>query len=414
MSLAPEDEGSAQAPAGLSAAHVRLLNTVAAVAFTIGGSLFALGAALAELGSADPTASACIYFAGGLFFNTGGYATVLQVINPPGSGTGWRWWAWEPERVEWVSAARAVRGHARVRRQPARLVPPGPHRKQENRLIWAPDMVGCTLFLVSGHLALAQICRRRICWKPRRLDWWIAALNQVGSYLFLISALAAFVNPETSSAVNEAVANWGTFAGALCFAIGGVLQGIGGMHHPETHASAIAGLTLSARRLMARSTMERGIPLAVEDMAGHDLEDMGPVDYVLIEFPDGVHKGEAAPLLLDLVDRGVIRILDLMFISKAEDGSTSALEIADIDGDGEAGLRRLRGRILGAPRPTRTETRPGNAMEPGTAALLIVFENRWAAPFAKAMREAGGQLVAFGRIPVQALLASLEAAEAKS
>ena len=67
-----------------------------------------------------------------------------------------------------------------------------------------------------------------------------APLNQVGSYLFLISAPAAFVNPETSSAVNEAVANWGTFAGALCFAAGGVIQGFGGLHHRERHASAIA------------------------------------------------------------------------------------------------------------------------------------------------------------------------------
>ena len=218
---------------------MRLLNTVAAVAFAIGGSLFALGAALAELGSADPTASACIYFAGGLFFNTGGYATVLQVINPP-QREGWRWWAWEPGRVEWVSAALLFAGTLVFGVNLLDSFLQGLTVKQENRLIWAPDMVGCTLFLVSGHLALAQICRRRICWKPRRLDWWIAALNQVGSYLFLISALAAFVNPETSSAVNEAVANWGTFAGALCFAIGGVLQGVGGMHHRERHASAIA------------------------------------------------------------------------------------------------------------------------------------------------------------------------------
>ena len=94
--------------------------------------------------------------------------------------------------------------------------------KQVNRLIWAPDMVGCAMFLVSGHLALAQLRRDRSGVRP--LDWWIAGLNQVGSYLFLISALAAFIDPETSSEVNEALANWGTFGGALCFAVGGVLQ----------------------------------------------------------------------------------------------------------------------------------------------------------------------------------------------
>ena len=210
----------------------RRLNLVAAIAFTIGGSLFAMGAALAELGTADPTAPACVYFAGGLFFNTGGYVSVLQAINPPGR-EGWRWWAWEPERAAWVSAAVLFAGTLVFGVNLLDSFLQGLTAKQQNRLIWAPDMVGCALFLVSGHIALAQICRKRVCWKPRQVDWWIAALNQVGSYLFLVSALAAFVNPETSSVVNEAVANWGTFAGALCFAIGGVLQGVGGLATPR-------------------------------------------------------------------------------------------------------------------------------------------------------------------------------------
>ncbi|HZO61010.1 MAG TPA: DUF6325 family protein [Solirubrobacterales bacterium] len=153
--------------------------------------------------------------------------------------------------------------------------------------------------------------------------------------------------------------------------------------------------------------------MTVDDAAGHDLEDMGPVDYVLIEFPDGQPKGEAAPLLLDLVERGVIRILDLMFLSKDADGNTTAMEIADIDGDGAPDFMVFEGASSGLLSDEDREE-AGNTMEPDTAALLIVFENRWAAPFAKAMREAGGQLVAFGRIPVQALLASLEHAEAKS
>ena len=153
--------------------------------------------------------------------------------------------------------------------------------------------------------------------------------------------------------------------------------------------------------------------MTVEDVAGHDLEDMGPVDYVLIEFPDGQPKGEAAPLLLDLVERGVIRILDLMFLSKDADGNTTAVEIADIDGDGAPDFMVFEGASSGL-LSDEDRDEAGNTMEPDTAALLIVFENRWAAPFAKAMREAGGQLVAFGRIPVQALLASLEHAEAKT
>ena len=153
--------------------------------------------------------------------------------------------------------------------------------------------------------------------------------------------------------------------------------------------------------------------MEVDNLAGQNLEDMGPVDYVLIEFPDGQPKGQAAPLLMDLVERGVIRILDLRFLSKDAEGNTTALEIADIDGDGAPDFMVFEGASSGL-LSDEDKDEAGNAMEPDTAALLIVFENRWAAPFAKGMREAGGQLVAFGRIPVQALLASLEHAEATS
>ena len=153
--------------------------------------------------------------------------------------------------------------------------------------------------------------------------------------------------------------------------------------------------------------------MSVQDATAHDLEEMGPVDYVIIEFPDGQPKGKAAPLLLDLVDRGLIRILDLMFIVKGEDGSVRGLEIADFDGDGKLDYAEFEGASSGLlGEEDRQEA--GNALEPGAAAAVLVFENRWAAPFAKAVRESGGQLVAFGRIPVQALLASLEAAEATS
>ena len=107
--------------------------------------------------------------------------------------------------------------------------------------------------------------------------------------------------------------------------------------------------------------------MAVEDVAGHDLEDMGPVDYVLIEFPDGQPKGQAAPLLLDLVDRGLIRILDLMFISKDEDGTTSAVEIADIDGDGKPDFMVFEGASSGLLGDEDSDE-AGNAMEPDTAA----------------------------------------------
>jgi hypothetical protein len=145
----------------------------------------------------------------------------------------------------------------------------------------------------------------------------------------------------------------------------------------------------------------------------HELEQMGPVDIVVIEFPDGVHKGEAAPLLVDLVDRGIIRILDLMFVQKNEDGSVRGVEIADLDGDGVTDFRVFEGASSGLlGEEDRQEA--SNVLSPGAAALVIMFENRWAAPFAVAMREAGGQLVGFQRIPIQALVAALDAAEGQA
>jgi len=153
-----------------------------------------------------------------------------------------------------------------------------------------------------------------------------------------------------------------------------------------------------------------GVALAVQGLATEELDQMGPIDTVVIAFPDGQPKGEAAPLLLDLVDRGIIRILDLMFVRKDADGSVSGLEISNLDKEGADALVVFAGAasgILG----DEDRQEAGNLLDPGSAAAVIVYENRWAAPFARAMREAGGQLVAFERIPVQAVLAALDATE---
>ena len=153
-----------------------------------------------------------------------------------------------------------------------------------------------------------------------------------------------------------------------------------------------------------------GVALAVQGLATEELDQMGPIDTVVIAFPDGQPKGEAAPLLLDLVDRGIIRILDLMFVRKDADGSVSGLEISNLDKEGADALVVFAGAasgILG----DEDRQEAGNLLDPGSAAAVIVYENRWAAPFARAMRKAGGQLVAFERIPVQAVLAALDATE---
>lgn len=144
-------------------------------------------------------------------------------------------------------------------------------------------------------------------------------------------------------------------------------------------------------------------------MSTEELEEMGPVDYVLIEWPGRQPTGEAAPILVDLVERGIIRVLDVAFIAKDEDGSVAGLEIADLGP--EAGeLKLFEGASSGLLADDDT-AEAAEALDPGTSAALLVYENRWAAPFATAVRRSGGQLVASGRIPVQAILAALDAAE---
>jgi Family of unknown function (DUF6325) len=140
-----------------------------------------------------------------------------------------------------------------------------------------------------------------------------------------------------------------------------------------------------------------------------ELEELGPIDYLLIEWPSRQPTGEAAPIVVDLVERGIIRVLDLAFITKAEDGSVAGLEIADLGQEVEE-LKMFEGASSGLLSEDDT-VEAAKALEPGTSAALMVFENRWAAPLASALRRSGAQLVATERIPVQAILAALEAAE---
>jgi hypothetical protein len=137
---------------------------------------------------------------------------------------------------------------------------------------------------------------------------------------------------------------------------------------------------------------------------------MGPIDYLLIEWTDRQPTGEAVPYLIDLVDRGLIRILDLAFIAKGEDGSIAALEVADVAGEVEA-FAAFEGAASGLLSDDDVGE-AGGALEPGTSAALLVYENRWAAPLATALRRSGAQMVASGRIPVEDVLAALDAAEA--
>ncbi|MEW2162849.1 hypothetical protein AB0912_07585 [Streptomyces sp. NPDC007084] len=211
--------------------RLRGLNTVAATAFTAGGALFALGAGVAEYGS-HGTTGAWIYFVGGLFFNTGAYACLLQAVNAPrrdgasGTLTGrrWRWWSYEPGRIDWLSTFVLFAGTLVFGVNLLDSLLRGLSARQVDRLVWAPDLVGCALFLISGHLAVVEVCHGRPRVLVHDLGWWIVAVNQLGSVLFLVSALAAYTRPATGSVVNVGIANGATLAGALCFTAAGVIQ----------------------------------------------------------------------------------------------------------------------------------------------------------------------------------------------
>ena len=140
-----------------------------------------------------------------------------------------------------------------------------------------------------------------------------------------------------------------------------------------------------------------------------EIEEMGPVDYIVIEWPDRQPNGEALPYLIDLVDSGIVRLIDIAFFTKDEDGNVAALEVDEL-GEHFALFDGASSGIVGE----EDLAEAANALEPGTSAALLVWENRWAAPLAVALRKSGAQLVANGRIPVQALVAAIEAAEASA
>jgi hypothetical protein len=140
--------------------------------------------------------------------------------------------------------------------------------------------------------------------------------------------------------------------------------------------------------------------------------EVGPVDYLVVEFPGNNMSGEALPALVDLADRGIIRILDLVFVRRDEDGSTSGMELRDQDGDGVLDLTVFESFNSGL--LTKEDLDDASAiLQPGSSAGVLIFENTWAAPFVGALHRSGGELVASGRIPADELLSAFDAAEGR-
>jgi Family of unknown function (DUF6325) len=144
-----------------------------------------------------------------------------------------------------------------------------------------------------------------------------------------------------------------------------------------------------------------------------DEQSMGPVSYLIVEFPGSKMTGEGFPILVDLVDRGLIRILDLRFVTKDLDGAVRAVELSDIDRDGQFDLAVFEGASSGLMDDSDFAD-ASSVIEPGSSAGILIFENRWAAPFINALRRGDAELVAAGYIPQDVLIASLDATDSAS
>ena len=148
-------------------------------------------------------------------------------------------------------------------------------------------------------------------------------------------------------------------------------------------------------------------------MEAHE-DELGPIDIVVIAYPaDAPMTGEAIPIFLDLVDRGIIRVLDALIVQQNEDGTVSGFEATDLDGDSIGDLKVFEGASTGLLGEEDVAS-AGEMIEPGTAAVMIVYENRWAAPFVGAVRRNGGVLVASQRITAQELMDAIDTADSVS
>jgi hypothetical protein len=139
-----------------------------------------------------------------------------------------------------------------------------------------------------------------------------------------------------------------------------------------------------------------------------NIDELGPVDWIVVEFPGTNLTGEIAPIIKDYETRGLIKVLDLLFLKKDQDGSLEAFEASDL-GDSEIGELRGYEKDLAMVLSEQDVAELAQTIEPGSSAAVLVWENLWAAPFGAAVRHAGGQLAASGRIPIQAVLAAIEA-----
>lgn len=200
------------------------LNWRVAALFMIGSFFFALGSFPAYAQLVDPRAVGITFVIGSLFFTSAGYSQFLQAINISGdTDESFRFWAWQPSSMLWWATFVQLIGTLFFNFNTINAMFEGFSSQQTNRLVWAPDFFGSIAFLIASHLAWLLVCKRLWCVQRNDTDWWIAALNYVGSIFFMLSALAAFTLPTTGEVLNLTLVNSGTFLGAVCFFIGAYL-----------------------------------------------------------------------------------------------------------------------------------------------------------------------------------------------
>jgi hypothetical protein len=202
-----------------------------AILFMVGSLLFALGAFPIYADHVDPRAVGITYFVGSIFFTSAGYLQYLETINTPdeldASGSPGparrRAFAWQPSRIDWWSASVQSLGTVFFNISTFLALDETFSVRQQNRLVWAPDLFGSVAFMIASTLAWIEVCHGWWRWKPRDTSWRIVALNLGGSIAFQISAFAAFIRPETGEIANLPIANLGTFVGAVGFLFGALL-----------------------------------------------------------------------------------------------------------------------------------------------------------------------------------------------
>jgi hypothetical protein len=251
------------------AVRLRRCNDASGLSFVVGGALFTLGALLAQYGDATLRTIDWTFLIGGFWFSTGAYVAFVQELNSPrkigDDGTlvarTWRWWAYEPNRPGWVATFVLFCGTAAFAISLLDAFLSGLNAGQTDRLVWAPEMAGCILFLISGHIGIVEVCHGRFRLMPSSLGWWVVIVNQIGSWLFMLSGLAAFVRPVTGEALSVELINWGTAAGAACFSAAGLAQLF---ERPAVGSPADDGGRERAPRATSRPRAPRSAPRRAE------------------------------------------------------------------------------------------------------------------------------------------------------